>query len=77
MSKETEQFISEKKKEHVNLISSELFNYVWLLREKPIVILDIFQQWSDTAAGHAICLYAGFTKDLITKNLCNITEKIY
>ena len=72
MSKETEQFISEKKKEHgdVNLISSGSSLKLCMVAEGKANCYPRYaptMEW-DTAAGHAICLYAGFNiKDLITK----------
>lgn len=72
MSKETEQFISEKKKEHgtVNLISSGSSLKLCMVAEGKANCYPRYaptMEW-DTAAGHAICLYAGFNvKDYITK----------
>ena len=72
MSKETEQFILEKKKEYgtVDLISSGSSLKLCMVSEGKANCYPRYastMEW-DTAAGHAICLYAGYNViDYITK----------
>ena len=72
MSKETEQFILEKKKEYgtVELISSGSSLKLCMVAEGKANCYPRYaptMEW-DTAAGHAICLYAGYNViDYITK----------
>ena len=72
MSKETEQFILEKKKQYgaVELISSGSSIKLCMVAEGKANCYPRYaptMEW-DTAAGHAICLYAGYSViDYITK----------
>ena len=72
MSKETEQFISVKQKEHgaVNLISSGSSLKLCMVAEGKANCYPRYaptMEW-DTAAGHAICINAGFSVTDVVKN---------